>query len=181
MVEVIMGMVPSVELPPWVKVPVVDVLTNQLTALLVVPWNVAVSVSISPVPMVADVGDRVIVTPETRVTLAVPLTFLFALLTALTVTVFGLGMVAGAVYSPFVAIVPMVEFPPTTSPLPPFTLHTTVVSVAFVTVAANSTKFCRDTATAFGATVTVTFLPPELQPPANAQPSRTKHGFHNFI
>src|ERR1700693_3597407 len=67
------------------------------------------------------------------------------------------------------------------SPLPPFTLHTTVVSVAFETVAVNRTVFWSDKTAEVGATVTVTFLPPELQPPVRAQPSRIKLGFHNLI
>jgi hypothetical protein len=135
--EVMVGIVPRVEFPPAVKVPVVLADTDQLMALLVVPLKVAISVSVSPVPMVAFAGARVNETPESRVTVAVPLTLLFALLTAFTVIVLGEGIVAGAVYSPLVAMVPIVEFPPTTSPLPLLTLHVTLVSVTFVTVAAN--------------------------------------------
>jgi len=56
-----------------------------------------------------------------------------AWLVAVTCTVSGDGMSAGAVYTPAGVIVPSVAFPPGT----PFTLQLTAVSVVFVTVATN--------------------------------------------
>lgn len=53
--------------------------------------------------------------------------------TAVTVTVAGLGTLAGAAYSPLLPIVPMVELPPAI----PFTSHVRAVFVALETVAVN--------------------------------------------
>jgi hypothetical protein len=52
---------------------------------------------------------------------------------AVTVTVGGTGTLLGAVYRPFVSIVPTVLFPPVT----PFTCQVTAVFVVFTTVAEN--------------------------------------------
>jgi hypothetical protein len=60
-----------------------------------------------------------------------------AWLVAVTWTVAGEGRSAGAVYTPAVVIVPSVAFPPATA----LTLQLTVVSVVFVTVAANVAWF----------------------------------------
>jgi hypothetical protein len=56
-----------------------------------------------------------------------------AWLVAVTCTVSGDGMSAGAVYTPAGVIVPSIAFPPGT----PFTLQLTAVSVVFVTAAIN--------------------------------------------
>ena len=55
-------------------------------------------------------------------------------LVAVTVTVFGVGKVRGAVYVPFAAMVPIVELPPAT----PFTVQVTLGSKAPVTVAVKT-------------------------------------------
>jgi len=54
-----------------------------------------------------------------------------ATLTAVTVTVFVVGMLAGGVYTPPVVIVPTVPLPPVT----PFTCHVTALLARLVTVA----------------------------------------------
>jgi hypothetical protein len=62
----------------------------------------------------------------------------------------GTGKFAGAVYMPVAEIIPSAPLPPST----PFTAQTTVVSVAFVTVAVNFCVFPRITVALEGVTVT---------------------------
>jgi len=73
-----------------------------------------------------------------------------AWLVAVIWTVAGEGRSAGAVYTPAVVIVPSVAFPPATA----LTLQLTVVSVVFVTVAANVAWFPSTTDPLGGATLT---------------------------
>ena len=74
-----------------------------------------------------------------------------AWLVAVTFTVVDEGRSAGAVYTPFVAIVPVDGFPPGM----PFTLQLTFVSEVFVTVAENDCELPNKTDPLIGATVTL--------------------------
>ena len=65
-----------------------------------------------------------------KLTLAEPLSRGFAWLTAITVTLAGDGITAGAVYSPEPEIVPLAAVPPTTL----FTSHVTTMSELPLTV-----------------------------------------------
>ena len=85
------------------------------------------------------------------VTLAEPESDAFADKTAVTVTVAGLGMVAGAVYNPFDVIVPAAALPPGV----PFTCQVTAVFVVPVTVAMNCVLAPGPTVAVAGVTVTV--------------------------
>jgi hypothetical protein len=64
----------------------------------------------------------------------------------------GTGKFAGPVYMPVAEIIPSAPLPPST----PFTVQTTVVSLAFVTVAVNFCVFPRITVALEGVTVTAT-------------------------
>jgi hypothetical protein len=68
-----------------------------------------------------------------NVTVLVPFCVVSAALVAVTVIVFGVGRLAGAVYIPFESIVPVVALPPATE----FTDQVTLVFVAPLTTAAN--------------------------------------------
>jgi hypothetical protein len=73
-----------------------------------------------------------------------------AWLVAVTCTYAGVGRSAGAVYTPPEDMDPTAAFPPAT----PFTLQLTLVSVAFVTVAANAARFPSTTDPLAGVTLT---------------------------
>jgi hypothetical protein len=77
-----------------------------------------------------------------------------AALVAVNVTVFGVGKLVGAVYIPFVSIVPTVALPPATA----FTDQVTAVFVEPVTVAANAPLDPARIVAVAG--VTVTLVPP---------------------
>jgi hypothetical protein len=118
--------VPSVALPPVMP------LTLQVTPDEAVPETVTVKTCAPPVGTLAAGGatDTTILLCN-RVTDAEPLACASAWLTAVTVTVAGLGIVPGAVYSPDGDTVPKVEFPPAM----PFTFQETAPFDEFVTVA----------------------------------------------
>jgi hypothetical protein len=65
---------------------------------------------------------------------ALPFFVASSVLVAVTVMVFGVGKLAGAVYIPFASIVPTVEFPPATE----FTDHVTLLFAIPLTVAAKA-------------------------------------------
>lgn len=84
-----------------------------VTALTGTPVTLATNGKLSPVPTVNDAGATETCTPDTILTVAVVLSFVPPTM-AVTVTVAGLGTVAGAVYKPLLLIVPTVVFPPDT-------------------------------------------------------------------
>ena len=84
------SMVPTVRLPPAIP------FTLQFTAVLVVPVTVAVKAFTWPTPIVAEVGAMLTVTGTTMVTIEDAVTVGSTTLVAVTVTVAGLGTVAGA-------------------------------------------------------------------------------------
>lgn len=71
--------------------------TNQVTAAFGVPVTVEVSWNCSVVPTVAPLGLTLTRTPESRFTFTTAKTVVTAWLVATTLTVGGLGSVAGAV------------------------------------------------------------------------------------
>jgi hypothetical protein len=89
------------------------------------------------------------------VTLAVAILVVSAFAIAVTVTVDGVGTVAGAVYRPEVEIVPKVVLPPVI----PLTCHVTPVLVVLVTVAINCCVVLTCIVTVAGTTVIVTGSP----------------------
>lgn len=118
-------MVPSVELPP------VTSFTFQVTEVLAVFSTVAVNCCVAPAGTVTAVGATEIVMISVIVTVAEADLLVSACETALTVTEFGSGTVAGAVYRPLALIVPTVVLPSATS----LTSHFTAVFEVFRTVA----------------------------------------------
>lgn len=111
------------------------------------------------------------------VTLAEPESDAFAVKTAVTVRVAGLGMVLGAVYNPPEVMVPAAALPPGV----PFTCQVTLVFVVPVTVAMNCVLAPGLTVTVAGVTVTVigggggVLLPPqELRNTEAASPTTKK-------
>ena len=104
-----------------------------------------------------------------------------AWLVAATCTTADAGRSPGEVYTPPEVIVPVAAAPPGT----PFTLHMTVVSVAFVTVAMSVCELPSRTAAFAGVTETLTrgggggggILEPVLPPP---QPSGKRHSGRNW-
>jgi len=87
-----------------------------------------------------------------NVTVALPTALESAALTERTVTVFGLGRLAGAVYVPDALIVPMDALPPVT----PFTCQLTAVFEDPLTVAPNACVAIARTLAEFGEIVTAT-------------------------
>ena len=107
-------------------------LTLQVTPEEAVPATVTVKTCAPSVGTLAAGGATDTTTLLcNRVTVEEPLACASAWLTAVTVTVAGLGIVAGAVYSPDGDTVPEVEFPPAV----PFTFQETAAFDEFVTVA----------------------------------------------
>ena len=99
------------------------------------------------------VWDGVTLTATVTVTLADPDFVGSACDTAVTVTIAGVGIFAGAVYSPVAEIDPVVAgFPPMT----PFTFQVTVVLVVLVTVAEKACVPRTGTLWLVGVTVIVT-------------------------
>jgi hypothetical protein len=108
--------------------------TSQVTARFVVLVTVAVNCRVVFPGTLAVDGDTVTTGGSAWiVTVVEAVDAESAAETAVTVTVLGVGNVAGAVYRPAAEIVPVVEFPPVT----PFTCQVTAVFVVFVTVAVN--------------------------------------------
>jgi hypothetical protein len=102
------------------------------------------------------------------VTLAEPESDAFAVRTAVTVTVAGLGMVLGAVYNPLEVIVPAAALPPAV----PFTCQVTAVFVVPVTVAVNCVLAPGLSVAVAGVTVMVIGgggVPPPPQEPRNRE------------
>ncbi len=127
---------PKVEIVPVVALPPVTPFTCQVTAVLVVFCTVAANACDAPAVTVAVPGAIEILTgvgeeAEVMVTVADADLLVSACEMAVTVTVAGLGTVAGALNAPEVEIVPVVAFPPVT----PFTCQVTAVLVVFCTVA----------------------------------------------
>ena len=125
-------MTPTEELPPATP------LTNQETAVLVAPVTVAVNCTLIPAVVDESVGETVTVgftAAAVMVTIAEPEGLLSAELTALTVTVAGLGTEDGATYNPVELTVPTVELPPRIL----LTYQVIVVLVGLTTVALNCT------------------------------------------
>jgi hypothetical protein len=127
-------------------------LTFQVTPVLLVPVTLAENCCCPPTASVARVGVTVTETLTTAwtVTVAVPTTAESASEVALTVTVLGLGTVAGAVYRP----VPVIW--PQTMPLhpAPVTLQITTLLLVPVTAAENCTCAPGLTCAGLGETVT---------------------------
>ena len=118
---------------PVAWAPPLTPLTCQVTAVFVVPVTVAVNCCVVKIGTEVGLGVMVTVTDCATVTMAEPEAAGFATETAVTVTVAGLGMVLGAVYSPVALMVPTVALPPAT----PFTCQVTAVFVVPETVAVN--------------------------------------------
>jgi hypothetical protein len=127
---------PFEEIDPYVALPPCTPLTDQFTAVLVLPDTVAENCWVWPPCTLADVGDTLTDTavgvPEIS-TVAEADLVVSATLCALTETEPPEGTLAGAVYSPPLEIVPTVELPPAT----PFTFQLTEVLVVPLTVAEN--------------------------------------------
>jgi hypothetical protein len=106
-------------------------------------------------PAVTDIGETLAITGVGfhSVTVLWPAALDSAALSAWMVTLFGLGRVAGAVYTPVALIVPVAARPPVT----PFTCQVTLVFEAPVTVAVNGCGSPTRTVAGFGETVTETF------------------------
>lgn len=109
--------------------------SEKLPAVIVVGW------------MLASIGVGF-----QSVTALCPAALESAALTACTVTVFGLGNVAGAVKTPIVLIVPVVDTPPVT----PFTCQVTAAFEVPVTAAANVSDAPARTVAELGETPTDT-------------------------
>jgi len=122
-----------------VALPPVTPFTCQVTAILVVFCTVAVKARDAAVATLAVPGEIEILTGVgeegvVMVTVAEADLLVSACETALTVTIAGLGTVAGAVKTPNVEIVPVVALPPVT----PFTCQVTAVLLVFSTVAVKA-------------------------------------------
>lgn len=142
-----------VEIVPVVLLPPDIPFTCHVTDVLLVFCTVAVNCCVVPAGTVADVGDSEMVTPTAvvMVTVAEADLVVSAWETAVTVTVAGLGTVAGAVYKPAVEIVPTVLLPAVT----PFTCHVTAVLLVFFRVAVNCCVVPAVTLAVVGATETL--------------------------
>ncbi len=129
-----------------------DPLIFHVTAVLFVPVTVAVNCCCPPTASAESVGETLTETLGAAwiVTVAVPDTTTSASEIALTVTVLGVGAVAGAVYKPWAVIWPQVM------PLhpAPVTLQITTLLLVPVTVAENCTCAPGTTCTGLGETVT---------------------------
>ena len=153
------GFDPVAQTWPEVESPFGVPLTVQVTPVFVVPVTVAVKLSSSPEASVALIGESWTRTPESRVTVAVAVAFVSALLVAVTVTVFGLIICEGAVYRPLESIVPQ----PVPLQLVPVTLQLTVISLGPLTIAENCWVPPKVTTACSGerVTVVVVLLPPQ--------------------
>src|ERR1700691_3218811 len=97
--------------------------------------------------------------PESTVPVAVPKLFMLAMLVAVIFTVLGLGTVIGAVYNPFVLIVPSALFPPTMGvSLAWLTPQVTPVAETPLTDAVNCRLVPTSTVGALGVIVTSAFV-----------------------
>ena len=112
--------------PPLEIIPTAG-LTDQVTAVLVVPVTVTVNCRVCDAAKFAVDGLTVTCTAGTTVTLAVVFLLVSATLVAVTVTVCGLVSVAGAEYRPPLEMVPTAGL----------TDHVTAVFVVPVTAAVN--------------------------------------------
>ena len=112
------------------------------------------TVSTKAVFAVRVVGVTLVITGVafSSVTVALPDRVGSSTLVAVTVTVFGVGRVSGAVNVPFAAIVPVVEVPPAT----PLTDQVTLRFRPPVTMAVNACVWPRRTMAVAGITVTAT-------------------------
>src|SRR5690348_14467013 len=121
---------------PWTVSPPWTPLTLQLTALFELPVTVIVGVNccVAPAATVALGGESVIVTAG-AVSVTTARAVLVVSACAITVMVIDvlLGRTFGALYNPFVSIVPLMLSPP----VAPFTCQVTAVLVDPVTVAVN--------------------------------------------
>jgi hypothetical protein len=102
-----------------------------------------------------DIGEMLAITGVGfhKVTALCPAAVESATLTASTVTVFGFGSVAGAVYTPVELTVPVADAPPVT----PFTCQVTLELEVPVTATVNGCESPARTVAEFGETLTVTF------------------------
>ena len=125
---------------PTVPFPPADPFTLHITPVFELPVTVAAYCEDVPsVTVVAPLRESVTVGGgggATSATIRLRETVLSAALVAVIVTFEELGSIAGAVYKPFVEMVPTVWFPPAT----PFTLQVTPLFELPVTVAA----YCED-------------------------------------
>ena len=138
------SIVPTVLLPPDTS------FTFQVTAVFVEKVTRAVNCCVCVAATVTDAGETEI--GAFTVTLALADLLVSAAESAVTLTVFGLGAVAGAVYRPLWLTVPIVLLPPTTS----FTFQVTDTFVLPVTVAVNCCVFPSCKEAVVGEIVTVT-------------------------
>jgi hypothetical protein len=157
----------------------------------VCPLNVTVEFVKKPLPVrVSENAPAVIGEGETDVrtgigfcseTALVAFFVVSAALVAVMVRVFGVGRLAGAVYIPFVSIVPVVALPPATE----FTDQVTLVFVLPLTAAAKLAFAPARTVAVAGVTVTLTLVvlsggkvgeapPPLVFVPTPAQPVSNK-------
>ena len=117
----VLAMVPNVALPPGIP------FTSQTIATAAVGQNVAAKFCVRPSATFATFGEMKFVPEHTTLTLALADLVVSATLVAVTVTVGGVGIAAGAVYKAAVeslaTIVPTVAFPPAI----PFTAQVTAV------------------------------------------------------
>jgi hypothetical protein len=158
---------PEVEIYPLAWLPPVTPFTCQVTAVLGTPFTVAVNCCVVKMATLTGLGVTTTLTAVCCpiVTEAEPESAAFAAETAVTVTVAGLGIVPGALYNPFVLIVPTVALPP----VAPFTCQVTAVFVLPVTAAMNCLLALGLTVAEAGVTVTVigggggAFPPPQEQ------------------
>jgi hypothetical protein len=111
--------------------------------------TVAVKACCAPPLTIAPVGE-ITSGGGVMMTLAEEVRLVSAFATAVIVTELGVGTAVGAVYRPFVSIVPTVELPPET----PFTCHVTAVFVENVTAAVNCCVCAAATKTLEGLTET---------------------------
>lgn len=122
---------PLLLIVPTVALPLVRLLTCQVTAVLALPVTVAVNCWVCPVGTLVKVGETLTATvcgAPVTVTVAVVERSLLISHTARIVTG-AAGAAAGALYNPLDVIVPLL--------LPPFTYQYTFVLVVPVTVAVN--------------------------------------------
>jgi hypothetical protein len=126
-----------------------------VTAAVLSAFTVAVNCCVAAADTVTEPGATLTVDGLPMVTEADDDADVSACETAVTLTVAGLGTVAGAVYSPPEETVPTEELPPAV----PFTCQVTAVLVALATVAENCCSAPAPTAADVGNMVTVTSGP----------------------
>jgi len=161
---------------PMVALPPVMVLTSQNTEIGFPPESVAVQANAMPEVTVRPDG---VVEPEQSialmavaaliVTLAVAVRLVWAWAIAVMVTMLLVGTVCGAVYFPFVSIVPKVEFPPATPPASQLTsvlLRFVILAVHCVCPFTVSVEEAQE-AVIVGVVVVVLELPPPQEFRAN--------------